>query len=314
MLEYCSRRARLSSEYLSIFKTTRWYTLKGGAALSGTLYLVGTPIGNLEDISWRAVRVLKEADWIACEDTRHTRRLLDHYGIARPTISYHEHNERERTPELIEALTGGAAGALVSDAGMPLISDPGYRLVRAAIDHGIRVEPIPGPSALLAALAASGLPGGAFHFGGFLPAKSAARSKVLEALRHEPVPLIFYEAPHRILETLEAIDRIMGDRLVVLARELTKVHEEFLRAPAAEIRATLAARPAVKGEITLVIAAASSTAADAPDAGLPLAQAVEACIADGMPRMDAIKEVARRRGLSKREVYVAYEEAEEPEN
>jgi 16S rRNA (cytidine1402-2'-O)-methyltransferase len=275
--------------------------------LSGILYLVGTPIGNLEDITVRAVRVLKEAAWIACEDTRHTRRLLDHFGIARPTISYHEHNERERTPELIEELAGGAVGALVSDAGMPLISDPGYRLVRAAIDRGIRVEPIPGPSALLAALSASGLPGGSFYFGGFLPPKSAARSRALEAHRHQMVPLIFYEAPHRILETLAEIERVMGTRPVVVARELTKVHEEFLRGTAAEIRATLEARPAVKGEITLLIAAAPNGPASDTDDDTPIAQAVGNYIAEGMSRMDAIKTVARLRGLSKHAVYEAVE-------
>jgi 16S rRNA (cytidine1402-2'-O)-methyltransferase len=270
-----------------------------GEALSGTLYLVGTPIGNLEDITFRAVRILKEADMIACEDTRQTRKLLDRYAIAKPAVSYHEHNETERSRELIAKLLGGASVALVSDAGMPLVSDPGYTLVRAAIQHGVRVEAVPGPSALLTALAASGLPTDSFHFGGFLPAKSGQRLKALEALKDEPATLIFYEAPHRILDTLAAIEQALGARPVVVARELTKLHEEFLRGAASEIRATLAARASVKGEITLLIGKATVATADQT----PLADAVESCVGQGLSRMDAIKAVAHRRGLSKREVY-----------
>ena len=270
-----------------------------GEALSGTLYLVGTPIGNLEDITFRAVRVLKEADLIACEDTRQTRKLLDRYGIGKPTVSYHEHNEAERSPELIAKLLEGTTVALVSDAGMPLISDPGYRLVRAAIDSGIRVEAVPGASAVLTALAASGLATDSFHFGGFLPAKSGQRLRALEALQDEAATLIFYEAPHRIVETLAAVEQALGDRPVVVARELTKMHEEFLRGTAAEIRALLAARESVKGEITLLIGKRTGVAED----DTPLAEAVKACVAQGMSRMEAIKTVAHRRGLSKREVY-----------
>jgi 16S rRNA (cytidine1402-2'-O)-methyltransferase len=270
-----------------------------GDALSGTLYLVGTPIGNLEDITFRAVRLLKEADLIACEDTRQTRKLLDRYGIAKPTVSYHEHNEAERSPELIAKLLNGTTVALVSDAGMPLISDPGYRLVRAAIDNGVRVEAVPGASALLTALAASGLATDSFHFGGFLPAKSGQRLRALEALQDSPATLIFYEAPHRIVDTLAAVEQALGNRAVVVARELTKIHEEFLRGTAAEIRATLAARESVKGEITLLIGKGTGT----PDDDTPLAEAVEECIAHGMTRMEAIKTVAHRRGLPKREVY-----------
>ncbi len=273
--------------------------MPGGKALSGTLYLVATPIGNLEDITFRAVRLLKEADLVACEDTRQTRKLLDHYGIAKPTVSYHEHNERERSLELVAKLLQGATVALVSDAGMPLISDPGYRLVRAAIDNGIRVEAVPGASALLTALAAAGLATDSFHFGGFLPAKSGQRLKALEALKDEPVTLIFYEAPHRIVDTLAAVEQMLAGRPVVVARELTKMHEEFLRGTAAEIRTALAARPSVKGEITLLIGKRPGVAED----DTPLAEAVDACVAQGMPRMEAIKAVAHRRGLSKREVY-----------
>ncbi len=267
--------------------------------MSGRLYVVATPIGNLEDITYRAVRVLGQADVIACEDTRQTRKLLDHYGIRAAAISYHEHNETERAAELVARLLAGAVVALVCDSGTPLVSDPGYRLVRAAIESGIPVEPLPGPSAVLTALAASGLPTDAFHFAGFLPSKPGQRSKTLAALAAEQATLIFYEAPHRILETLEAIDQTLGPRPVVLARELTKVHEEFLRGTAAEIRAQLAARDSLKGEMTVLIGKA---AAPPPD-DTPLDAAVEALVRAGAPRMDAIKEVARRRGLPKRAVY-----------
>ncbi|MBZ5723422.1 MAG: 16S rRNA (cytidine(1402)-2'-O)-methyltransferase [Acidobacteriia bacterium] len=267
--------------------------------MSGRLYVVATPIGNLEDMTYRAVRVLREADVIACEDTRQTRKLLDHYGIRAPAVSYHEHNETERAGELAARLVAGAVVALVSDAGTPLVSDPGYRLVRAAIENGIPVEPVPGASAALAALAASGLPTDAFHFGGFLPSKPGARARALRALAEEPATLIFYEAPHRILETLEAIEQTLGTRPVVLARELTKLHEEFLRGTAAEIRGQLAARDALKGEITVLIGKATGP----PPDDTPLDAAVHALVRAGTPRMAAIKEVARRRGLSKREVY-----------
>lgn len=267
--------------------------------MPGLLYLVATPIGNLEDITYRAVRLLGEADVIACEDTRQTRKLLDHYGIHKPAVSYHEHNEAERTAELILRLEGGETVALVSDAGMPLVSDPGYRLVKAAIEHGVDVQPVPGPSASLTALAASGLPTDAFHFGGFLPAKTGQRARLLESLAEEQATLIFYEAPHRALEALEAIEAALGPRPVVVARELTKIHEEFLRGSAAEIRAQLAERDAVKGEITILIGKAEAP----PPDDTPLAEAVEALISVGVGRMDAIKQVARRRGLSKREVY-----------
>jgi 16S rRNA (cytidine1402-2'-O)-methyltransferase len=268
-------------------------------AMPGKLYIVATPIGNLEDITYRAVRVLGEADLIACEDTRQTRKLLDRYGIHKPTISYHEHNEMERTAELAARLGAGATIALVSDAGVPLISDPGYRLVRAAVEMGIPVYPVPGPSAALAALAASGLPTDAFHFGGFLPAKPGQRARALEELAQEQATLIFYEAPHRILEALETVVQVLGSRPVVVARELTKVHEEFVRGSAAEVREQLAARDSIKGEITLLIGKATGPVPD----DTPLDEAVAALVRGGAPRMDAIKQVARRRGLSKRAVY-----------
>ena len=265
----------------------------------GRLFVVATPIGNLEDITYRAVRVLGEVDLIACEDTRQTRKLLDHYAIRRPTISFHEHNEAERAAELAARLCAGARIALVSDAGVPLVSDPGYRLVRAAVEAGIPVEPVPGASAALAALSASGLPTDAFHFGGFLPAKPGQRAHALEKLVEEQATLVFFEAPHRIVEALETVEQVLGPRPVVVARELTKIHEEFLRGTPGEVRAALAGREAIKGEITLLIGKAVSPA----PADTPIETAVETLIRAGTPRMDAIKQVARRRGLSKREVY-----------
>ena len=267
--------------------------------MSGTLYLVATPIGNLEDITYRAVRTLREADLIACEDTRQTRKLLDHYGIAKPMVSYHEHNEAERSEDLVAKMQAGASVALVSDAGMPLISDPGFRIVHAAIGAGIAVVPIPGPSALLSALVASGLPTNAFTFGGFLPAKSGQRERLLEELREETATSIFYEAPHRIVQALGDIERILGDRPVAVARELTKLHEEILRGTAREIRSSLAARPAVKGEITLLIGKGTTPVADTTT----IEDAVDEYVRGGMGRMEAMKKVARERRISKRDVY-----------
>ncbi|HSP66430.1 MAG TPA: 16S rRNA (cytidine(1402)-2'-O)-methyltransferase, partial [Bryobacteraceae bacterium] len=213
--------------------------------MPASLYLVATPIGNLEDITLRALRVLKEADVIACEDTRQTGKLLAHFGIDKPTVSYHEHNEAARALELVAKIEAGASIALVSDAGTPLVSDPGYRLVEAAIGAGIPVVPIPGASALLSGLSAAGLPTDAFRFGGFLPPKSGQRKKALEELRGEGGTLVFYEAPHRILDTLSDVSEVYGERPVVVARELTKLHEEFLRGTADEVRAAMAARASV---------------------------------------------------------------------
>jgi 16S rRNA (cytidine1402-2'-O)-methyltransferase len=267
--------------------------------MPGLLYVVSTPIGNLEDITYRAVRILKEADWIACEDTRTTKRLLDHYGIQTRTVSYHEFNEFSRTEDLVARLKQGETGALVSDAGTPLLSDPGYRVVRAAVQAGIRIDALPGPSALLAGLVVSGLPTDQFHFGGFLPAKQGQRTRLLESLRHEPATLIFYEAPHRILESLDDIAATLGEREAVVARELTKMHEEVLRGTAAQIRAVLEARDAIRGEFVVLIAKASEPAHD----DTPPEQAVELLVRAGVDRMDAMKTVARERGLSKRDVY-----------
>src|ERR1700746_3188764 len=232
----------------------------GGPAL----YLVATPIGNLEDITFRAVRVLKEADLIACEDTRQTQKLLTHYGIKTRTVSYHEHNEMTKAAELVVDLEGGAKIALVTDAGMPGISDPGFRLITLAIRHHVPVVPIPGASAFLAALVASGLPTDSFRFSGFLPAKRGERRTLLESIRTSPRTQVFYEAPHRIVETIEDIVAVLGpDRHIVIAREVTKLHEEFLRGRADEILETLKSRGEVKGEITLLIAKADEGAGEA---------------------------------------------------
>jgi 16S rRNA (cytidine1402-2'-O)-methyltransferase len=267
--------------------------------MPGLLYVVSTPIGNLEDITYRAVNALKSADWIACEDTRTTHRLLAHYAITTRSLSYHEHNELERAPELTARLLAGETGALVSDAGTPLLSDPGYRLVRAAVEAGVKVEALPGASALLAALVVSGLPSDQFHFAGFLPSKQGARARQLEALGEEAATLIFYETPHRILEALDDIAAALGSREVVVARELTKIHEEVLRGTAAQIRETLAARDAVRGEFVILIAKAVEPEPD----DTPLDEAVASLVHAGVERMEAMKRVARQRGLSKREVY-----------
>lgn len=267
--------------------------------MSGTLYVVATPIGNLEDITLRALRVLREAGLVACEDTRQTRKLLDHYGIRTATISYHEHNEAARTPELVAKLLEETNVALVSDAGTPLVSDPGYRLVAAAVAAGIRVEPIPGAAAVTAALSASGLPTDAFHFAGFLPARQAQRRKALARLKDEQATLVFYEAPHRIREALEDIEAVLGPRQVVLAREITKLHEQFLRGTAAELRAS---QIPLKGEFTVLVGRSVGPAAAGEDE-MPAREAVELKVRAGMSRMDAMKAVARERGLSKRDIY-----------
>lgn len=274
--------------------------------MPGTIYLVATPIGNLEDITLRALRILKECDLIACEDTRHTRKLLNHYGIDKPLVSYHEHNEAQRATELVRRVLAGESVAIVSDAGMPAISDPGYRVVREAIASEVRVVPIPGAVAVEAALAVSGLPTDAFRFGGFLPAKTAKRRKALEALSGDDATLIFYEAPHRILETLEDVIAVLGDRPVVVARELTKLHEEFLRGPASQVLDALRGRTKVQGEITLLIGKGDTPAR----AELSLSDRVAELISAGLPRMDAIKQAARERGLPKRDAYRMLEEAE----
>lgn len=272
--------------------------------MPGTLYLVATPIGNLEDITLRALRILRdEVTAIACEDTRQTQKLLLHYNISKPLISYHEHNEASRATELIHMMEDGKSVALVSDAGTPLLSDPGYRVVTRAIERNIPIVPIPGASAVLPALAAAGLPTDAFLFIGFLPPKSAARRKKLETVASQSATVIAYESPHRVIETLVDIQVILGDRAVVLAREITKMHEEFLRGSAREIHDRLASRSSIKGEITLVIGSGDEIETVAEPA-----MEVQRLTAEGMSRMDAIKAVAKQTGLPKREIYRAVEE------
>jgi 16S rRNA (cytidine1402-2'-O)-methyltransferase len=276
------------------------------ASAGPALYLVGTPIGNLEDITLRALRVLKEVDVIACEDTRQTQKLLNHYAITTRTTSYHEHNEMTKSAELVKEMQEGASVALVTDAGMPGISDPGYRLIVLAIRHRVPVVPIPGASAFLAALVASGLPTDSFRFSGFLPAKRGARRAALEAIRSSPRPQVFYEAPHRIVETLTDVVEVMGEsRHVVVAREVTKLHEEFLRGRAGEIFEALKARDGVKGEITLLIGKADEADSQTSAApGISVRQSVEQLMADEqIDEKAALKKVAKERGISKSEAY-----------
>jgi 16S rRNA (cytidine1402-2'-O)-methyltransferase len=269
-----------------------------------TVYVVATPIGNLEDITLRALRILKGVDVIACEDTRQTQKLLNHYGITTRAVSYHEHNERERAAELTADLGKGARIALVTDAGMPGISDPGFRLIQAAIGLGAPVVPIPGASAFLSALAASGLPTDAFEFRGFLPAKRGERRTMLESLRGAGCTQAFYEAPHRVVETLEDVVEVLGpERRVVVARELTKMHEEFLRGPASEVLETLKVRGDVKGEITLLVGKAESCEALAVGS-VSLAQRVKQIMAEEqVDEKAALKKVAKERGIGKSEAY-----------
>src|SRR3984957_18293441 len=282
--------------------------LEGAATLAtaptGCLYLVGTPIGNLEDITLRALRILREVDQIAAEDTRHTQKLLQHYEISRPLVSYHEHNEMTRAPELLIALEQGAKIALVSDAGMPLVSDPGYRLVTLCLRHQIPVVPVPGPSALLASLSASGLPNEEFLFVGFLPARSGERRRALERLRIEDRTIILYEAPHRIAECVADAREVLGNRTACIAREVTKLHEEFRRGKLSELFASLKERPA-KGEITLLIGPEDPADARPPANSMQsLAERVEELIHQAkLDRKEALKLAAKERGLSRREAY-----------
>ena len=265
---------------------------------------MGTPIGNLEDITLRALRILKEVDLIACEDTRHTQKLLNHYDIAKTLVSYHEHNEMTRSPELLIKLEDGAKIALVSDAGMPLVSDPGYRLVTLCVRHKIRVVPIPGPSAMLAALAGSGVPSEEFLFVGFLPARSGERRRMLERLRIEERTIIFYEAPHRIAESIADAREILGDRPACIAREVTKLHEEFLRGKLSQLEESLAERPA-RGEITLVVGPPEASAVSGQaDTSQSLSDRVEELIRQAkLDRKEALKLAAKERGISRRTAY-----------
>lgn len=276
--------------------------------MAGTLFIVATPIGNLEDMTLRAVRVLREVSLVAAEDTRHTAGLLAHFGIGTPTTSYFEHNEREKLPRLIARLAGGESIALVSDAGTPGISDPGYRLVRAAVAAGIRVEAIPGASAILTALVASGLPTSSFTFAGFPPAKAQARDRWLQSLADRPETLVFFEAPHRVRETLEAALRILGDREAVMCRELTKIHEELARGP---ISALLDRLGEPRGEFTLVVAPAApiSTVGPMPEDGALLREFYQMTESDNLDRRAAIARLAARYDVSSRQIYSAIERA-----
>jgi 16S rRNA (cytidine1402-2'-O)-methyltransferase len=271
--------------------------------MAGTLYLVATPIGNLEDITYRAVRILKEVAAIACEDTRQASKLLHHYQITTPTLSYHDHNEAARASHLCDRLTAGESLALISDAGTPLISDPGYRFVKEAASRGIPVVPIPGASSVMAALAASGLPTDRFTFAGFLPPKSGARQKLFATWAASEETIIVFEAPHRIAESLQDLALVLPHRPVVVARELTKLYEEFLRGTAAEVAAAVTTRGGLRGEITLLIGKSEGPLPAATPT--TIREEVAALEAQGQSRNDAMKEVARRRGLGKREVYQA---------
>jgi len=272
--------------------------------LAPGLYIVATPIGNLEDITLRALRVLRQADLIACEDTRHTQKLLNHFEIKIPTQSYHEHNEAARARELVERVAAGGRVALVSDAGMPGISDPGERVIRAAVERGLNVVAIPGPSALVTALVASGLPTETFRFVGFLPARSGERRSVLESLASVPETLVFYEAPHRIADMLHDVENVFGpDRRIVIARELTKVHEEFVRGSVSEVLAEFGRRDAAKGEMTVIVAGKSKIQqAQSPKRNL-VERIHELMTSESLAEKDALKQAAREFGLSKSEAY-----------
>ncbi|MGA9997172.1 MAG: 16S rRNA (cytidine(1402)-2'-O)-methyltransferase [Pyrinomonadaceae bacterium] len=272
--------------------------------MSGTLYMVATPIGNLEDISGRALRVLREVDLIACEDTRHTRVLLNHYSIKTKTISYHEHNERERARQLYALLEEGQSIALVSDAGTPGINDPGFRLVRMCAEGGARVVPVPGPAAFVAALIASGLPTDEFFFGGFLPARSTARRARLQEARSIPSTLIFYEAPHRIALTLADAREILGERAAVVARELTKLHEEIVRGRLSELARRFSEEEAARGEMVLLIDRAVIETEERPENSVTnIAERVAALESEGLDQRAALKRAARELGLSRSEAY-----------
>jgi 16S rRNA (cytidine1402-2'-O)-methyltransferase len=272
--------------------------------MSGTLYLVATPIGNLEDITHRALRILTEADVIACEDTRHTGAMLKHYGIKTKLISYHEHNERERAEELGRLLETGASIALVSDAGTPGISDPGFRLINVARQKGAQVVPVPGATAFVSALVASGLPTDQFFFGGFLPARAAQRRARFEEVRDFPSTLVFYEAPHRIAKALVDAREILGEREAAIARELTKLHEEIVRGRLSELAQKFAStETSVRGEIVLVIDRTVINEGQDRNSTPDIATRVAELESEGMDPRSAMKKAARELGLTRDEAY-----------
>jgi 16S rRNA (cytidine1402-2'-O)-methyltransferase len=267
--------------------------------MPGTLYIVATPIGNLDDITLRALRVLKEVDVVAAEDTRHTQVLLNHYGIQTPLTSYHEHNERTKAEDLVKRLLKGQDIALVSDAGTPAISDPGFRLVAQALDAGIRIIPLPGASALTAVLSAAGLPTDRIAFEGFLPAKKKQRRQKLQALRDEARTLVFYEAPHRLAEALDDIHELLGDRKTVLAREVSKVHEEFLRGRISELIRVLQRRE-IRGEFTVVV---SGSTGETPVTEDRLKAEIHELHLRGMRVKEIAEVLGEKFGYPKKEIY-----------
>ncbi len=270
--------------------------------MAGTLYIVASPIGNLEDITLRALRILKEVDLIAAEDTRHTKKLLVHYGIITPLTSYHQHNENAKSASLVQRLSSGCRIALISDAGTPIISDPGFRLVQGAIHAGIPVVPIPGPSALTAVLGASGLPTDRFAFEGFLPARKAERRERLRELREEQRTLVFYEAPHRVKESLQDLLEILGDRQMVLGREMTKVYEEFIRGSVSELAAQAKTKE-WRGEMTLVVRGAVGDRVSKRERDRDLRSEIKKLRKEGMRVKEIAELLGERFSLSKREVY-----------
>ena len=269
---------------------------------AGTLFVVATPLGNLDDVTLRAVKCLKEVHLIACEDTRRTVKLLNHLGIKKPLISCFEHNERARIDGLLERISRGEDVALVSDAGTPTISDPGFPLVRAAHERGIKVSPIPGPSALVAALSVSGLPSDEFLFAGFLPRTAAARRKRLLSLKGLGATLVFYESPHRVVDSLADMMAVLGDREAFLCREVTKLHEELRRGPLSDIARDLSNRAEVLGEIVLVVAGAAVEALKSGSMEEALAR-FDAEVGMGATPRQAAKEASQATGLSVRDVY-----------
>src|ERR1700674_884098 len=272
--------------------------------MAGTLYLVSTPIGNLEDITHRAVRLLGEVELIACEDTRHTQKLLNHYGINTRTISYHEHNERERATELLRLIESGSDVAIVSDAGTPGISDPGFRIARLAIEAGVRVIPVHGASALIMGLVASGLPTDEFFFGGFLPARSGARRARLSELRLFPATLIFYEGPHRIAATLKDAHEILGEREAVVARELTKLHEEVVRGRLSELAERFSSPENARGEMVLIIDRTGTQGEIFTNHAIAsIAELVAKLYMEGLDLRSALKKTTDELGLSGDEAY-----------
>ncbi|HKT11241.1 MAG TPA: 16S rRNA (cytidine(1402)-2'-O)-methyltransferase [Terriglobia bacterium] len=269
---------------------------------AGRLYVVGTPIGNLEDITLRALNTLKASDLIACEDTRRTQKLLNHYEILTRTISYHEHNEMTRAPELVLQMEQGSVISLVSDAGMPVLSDPGFRLVHLAVRHRVPVVPVPGPSAMVAALTAAGLPMNEFIFAGFLPSRKSARRRALTALALFKNTIVLYEAPHRIAECLRDIQDILGERETVIAREVTKIHEEFLRGSVTEVRDLLKKAPP-KGELTVILGPGTAPHESEGDGKSVKAEVEELRASEGLDERSALKVIARARGISRSEAY-----------